>query len=399
MFFSVKTATYYQFLKGSYFDAIFDLIAGWPSSSSLTRLSIIQDPLPPPPAGRSAFAQPIVFFSLTPLTTLSLSPATQNITHLRLRIPSRQPVRFIISSKPEDLHTGKYPFPNTTVLDISTCALRNYSDLESLLNFVGGGHLRHLLLDHTGLCDGVARNWEMLGRTCALAGVKRSRDYEKTLKTLRHAITADTDNLEGTEERLANIAQDRRVRPGRRGMATATISLRGERPIVPAASTSLPHPGSSEKAAKIRICPSPPRLLSLCISLPGQQHVAEEVRIREASARTDFIRGWSEGVGQLRSIWTRLRQSQSKGVKVCRFHVGGQNEGSEDIPMHTGLVEMRGSHNDKLWEELDTLQPPVLCFAGPRGEGFLDGHLEDDWSGHPNGCGHRISWDVWNDNL
>lgn len=374
------------------------MISSWPSSSSLTRLSIIQDPFPRSSleAYSTTFAQPIVFFSLNPLIKLSLSPASQKITHIRLRVPSRQLAPYIAST-PVDIH--RCPFPNVTLLDMSTSSVHTFNELESLLNFAGGGQLQHLMLDgtdHTAL-NGITRDWEMLGRTCALAGVKHSRNVEKNLKSWRQAeATAGNDNQDHTDDRLPGNAQDRRPRPGRRGMATATISLR-DRPTVSANSTPLPTPlpGSSHKATKIRVCPSPPHLLSLCMSLPSSLEQHDDIGNQEIHARANFARGWSEGVGQLRSIWTRLQQSQSNGVKILRFDVGGKNELSNRNRIHTGLIEVNGPHDDNWWEELDTIEPPILCFSGSRGEGYVG----NDWSGHPKGCGHQISWDIWSDNL
>ncbi|KAF8495086.1 hypothetical protein JB92DRAFT_2796477 [Gautieria morchelliformis] len=394
----VDTATYYQFLKGSYFDTILDLISSWSSDSSLTRLSIVQDPLPRLPEGtHNTFAQPIVFFSLHSLMDVSLAPATQKVTHVRIRVPSRQIVPFLGWRLPDKL---SYPFPNANFLDISTSSVRDIKELEPLLNLVGSGRLRHLLLDNTGICDGSAGDWELLGRTCVLAGVKPSRDREKDLKSwMQTNAVAGNDNQDDIDNRLPGNAQDRPSRRGRKGLATATISLRDrDSAPSPIASASIPppHAYSPQKPTKIRIRPSPPRLLSLCVklSLPSGQHSAEIVRTHEANALSDFSRGWSEGLEQLRSIWNRLRQSQSNGIKVFLFDIDGQNavQGTNDL-FH-GLVEMSGSNNE-LWDELDTLEPPVLCFSGPRGEDYSG----NEWSGHPDGCGHRISEDIWNDSL
>ena len=391
----MKKASYYQFLKGSYFDSTFDLISNWPSTS-LTRLSIVQDPLPQPQEGtHKPFAQPIVFFSLTPLTRLSLSPATEKVTHIRLRVPSRHLVRFI-APQSLDILEYRYPFPNATFMDLSTSSIQSFDDLELLLNFVGGGRLRHLILDNTGLCGGSARDWERLGRTCALAGVKHSREHEKALKFWTQDGTMSA-NQNGINPGPPGNAQDRPSRRGRRGLATATISLR-DRPTPPIVSTHLPpqHPVTPHKPTKIRICPSPPRLLTLCISLPLSpgDNSAEDIKTLEGNALSDFARGWSDGIRQLRSIWTRLKQSQSNGVRVFRFDVEGKNRSREDITLLDGLVQIYGSNNDEFWEELDTLELPVLCFSGPR-----EYSVGNEWPGHPNKCGHRISDDVWGDYL
>ncbi|KAF8580813.1 hypothetical protein K439DRAFT_1355890 [Ramaria rubella] len=397
----VQTATYYQFLKGSYFDPTLELISMWPSTCSLSRVSIIQDPLPPPPSGTQikAFAQPIVFFSLTPLTTLSISPATQKVTHVRLRIPSRQLVRFIAPASPP----GKvqYPFPNAALLDLSTSYIRETSDVEALLNYVGGGRLRHLILDNTGLCDN--GEWEVLGKACALAGVKHSREREKALKAWAQTEAMTNNNQDELDGSAPGHVDGRRPRRGRRGLATATISLR-DRPIdtTPTIPMFLPASESSRQATKIRIMPPPPRLQSLCTNLPrllGQPIGQENIGAQVAEARASFENGWSKGLSQLQSMWTRLRQSRTNGVRVFRLDVDGQNELDEDVGKFAGLVEMEEPGRDKAWEGFDaTIQPPVLCFSGARGEDW-EVSLENNWTTHPEGCGHRISWEVWDDNL
>ncbi|KAF8510004.1 hypothetical protein BU17DRAFT_77768 [Hysterangium stoloniferum] len=390
----VQTATYYQFLKGSYFDSMLAVLSDWPEGS-LSHLSIIQDPLRPL-EGKDVkkFAQPIVFFSLDPLTTLSKCPAMHGVTHVRIRVPFRQLARYVASSSP----SGKveYPFPRAEMLDLSTSVLRDLADLEAVLNNLGRGSLQHLLLDNTGLCDGSSGEWEALGRTCALAGVKRAREREKLLKAWSEPPRPDGDGANGA---IPPHVQGVRPRRGRRGLASATISLR-ERP-----DGALPNPPgppagqgvSMLKAAKIRIVPSPPQLKSLCATMPRPLGPAPEDQSQhEADARFEFAKGWMEGFGQIRSIWTRLQQSQSNGVRVFRF--GRNNEEiSEEEGVLAGLIEVALPRQDSFWDELVSVETPVLCFAGAREEELIGSVY--DWTNHVEGCGHRIAWDAWEDNL
>ena len=395
----MQEATYYRFLKGSYFDSTLESISRWPANSSFTRLSIIQDPLPPLPGNTKSFAQPIVFFSSRPLTILSLSPSTQLVTHIRLRVPSRQLSIFIATLRPPGSATH---FPSLTYLDLSTSSINGSGELEGVINRVGDGRLKHIVLDNTGLCKGNDGEWGQLGRTCALAGVKRMREREKALKAWTEAeAEAQKHSQVNANVNGPAIAQERRPRRGRRGLSTATISLRdfpAQGPSGFPIALDTQQTARPSSAAKIRVIPPPPCLLSLSTSLSTIDHPlsAELVAPHEARARSDFAKGWFEGANQLRDIWERLRQSQSNGVRVVRFCPEHNIEAADDTGMAAGLVDMGKSGIDQYWDELRDIRPPVLCFAGPRGEDWTGA---DEWPGHPDGCGHRIAWAVWQDNL
>ncbi|CAG7853736.1 SubName: Full=Uncharacterized protein {ECO:0000313/EMBL:CCA69983.1} [Serendipita indica DSM 11827] len=84
----VQEATYYQFLRGAYFDSLLTHIASWPAESQLCSLSIIQT-MPPQIDAPQRFAQPIVFHSLTTLSTLVHAPSLRNLQILTIRVPGR----------------------------------------------------------------------------------------------------------------------------------------------------------------------------------------------------------------------------------------------------------------------------------------------------------------------
>jgi hypothetical protein len=116
----------------------------------------------------------------------------------------------------------------------------------------------------------------------------------------------------------------------------------------------------------------------------------------EANARSDFAKGWLEALGQIQSIWTRLRQSQLNGVRIFRF-THSREEESEHEGILAGLVEVKLPGQDLFWDKLMSVETPVLCFAGARGEEWAGS--VDDWTNHVDGCGHQVAWNAWGDNL
>ncbi|KIO17342.1 hypothetical protein M407DRAFT_32977 [Tulasnella calospora MUT 4182] len=141
-----RQATYYQFLAGAYFDSFLDALSSWPEIPSLTTILIIQDPLPlfdpaedaPAHALRPSmsFAQPIVFFSLDPITTLAKSPIALHVKHLRFRVPLRTIWNKICEPN---------AFPSVEILDLSTSPVHPEQAAIALLN--GFPRLRHLIVD------------------------------------------------------------------------------------------------------------------------------------------------------------------------------------------------------------------------------------------------------------
>ena len=255
--------------------------------------------------------------------------------------------------------------------------------METLL--VRFTNLRHLILDGCSLrrFDAPDGEWSAMGKICSLAGVKRAKEREKRLKGW----------LEGNAIRSAPITHKqpiadetgligrgtRRLRRGRRGLATATISLReppGKDGDISTPNSSLPI---NIPVSKIRILPPSPSLASLAIMASSQ--ISSD---RHANIRADFEKGWVEGLAQLAAIRSRLRHSWQNGTRVVRF----SEESSISEEGLNGLVEVEGDEAGFDSMSGEDVRTPVLCLAGP---GRNDGHLE--------GCGHEVGWDLWKDDL
>ncbi|CCL98099.1 uncharacterized protein FIBRA_00093 [Fibroporia radiculosa] len=385
----VQTATYYQFLKGAYFDSTLTAFSRWPADN-LPTLSIVQDPLDPSIAPNK-FAQPLVFFRLDPLSQLARSPFVENLVNFRLRIPARQGARF--------LYAFPRSLPKLQSLDMSTSKVAE-NDVESML--ARFGNLKTLVLDGCFLvsqrADGqdaqdAFSHWVTLGKIMSLAGVKYAREREKKLKewlevnhaqaTLAALRLADgTDSLPEPEPEPAR----RRARRGRRGVSTATISLRNSPPrpsaALPAISSSSALSSKTPAVPRVRIFPAIATIRSIATTAPAFVGVEKHAEIR-----AEFERGWEAGIAQISTIYGRLRQSWRNGIRVVKtdddFNADG--EGSE-----VGFNGLKDVVEEDFDVDVDgeVGKCPSLCLAGP-------GRSEN----HVDGCGHQVGWEVFQDEL
>ena len=402
---SVQRATYYQFLAGAYFDTTLLTLSRWPACD-LPALSIVQDPLDPTLAPAN-FAQPLVFFRLDPLSALARSPFAEDLRHFRLRIPARQAARF--------LYALPNALPRVELLDMSTCNVLE-SDVEGMLGrFV---RLRALILDGCYIvsqravaADGQGPeeafgHWAALGKMMALSGAKYARDREKRLKLFLEALRARALALEEDAQQREHAA--RRPKRGRRGLATATISLRDSPPKNSVALPKLPAGATSSSippAQRVRILPALPALRTLATTPPSS--VGPD---KHDTIRAEFARGWNEGIAQLCAIRGRLRTSWGNGVRVVRidpeYEIDEEDGDGEDglaglmdvDDERAFLVTSKATGGDDEGREntvdearmlgIEDGTCPSLCLAGP---GRKEGHIE--------GCGHQLGWEVWHDEL
>lgn len=237
--------------------------------------------------------------------------------------------------------------------------------------------LRHLVLD--GCCmkrlDVADGEWVALGKNCALAGVRRAKEREKKLKAWLQADVARSAPFDGEQTLSHGQEGPRRPRRGRRGLATATISLRESSTRNSSVPTNIPS-----TATKIRILPPSPSLASLAITTSSQIPIE-----RHGDIRADFERGWTEGLAQLTATRNRLRQSLQNGIKVVLF----SDEADESEEGLNGLVDIESADEHSFGGAgKEHGRAPLLCLAGP---GRKVGHVE--------GCGHAIGWNVWKDDL
>ncbi|KAK0208958.1 hypothetical protein DFS33DRAFT_1306571 [Desarmillaria ectypa] len=369
----VQKATYLQFLKGSYFDSTLLAIAYWPHPT-LRSLSIVQDPpdlIQVQVAPGQSFAQPIVFFRLDhTFSSLLLCP---HISALRFRLPSRALVRAVTNNLPRT-------YSHIRVLDLSTTSTYD-ADIDTIVTKFS--KLEHLILDgcsalHDALGGppleghGVREEWYGLGKRCALGGARRAKEREKMVKQWLET------NREH-EQAAATESTTKKPKKGRKGLATATISLRSASP----SPSQVPGPSRLSPSVilpqKVRIVPSAPTLKSLSIALPNTP-----VNLHD-DILSAFDRGWKDGLAQLANTRRRIlhawmqRNTSTKDdktdTKVAKFdddedEWDGLN-GLEDVELDDLEVE------DRFVEECGV---PVLCLLGPDSE-----------DSHHTGCGHQMS--------
>ena len=382
-------------------------LSRWPSASHFKQLSIVQDPIPTrlsrtpinapltspnsAPGPSTSFAQPIVFFSINPISTLARSMAVQHIEHLRFRVPSR-PI------------AGKFcvpgAFPSVTFLDLST-SIVNEDHVKAIL-----GHfprLRHLVVDSSGLCgNGQDREgWRGLGKSCAAFGIKRAREREREVKVWEERMLqslsedAESISLQATSEGPAVVDPTPQLevsRRARRPLAASkpTFSIREAKT---GGNSSSPHGGAPEPsrakpplpASNIRIMPSPSRLCSLSTaSRPGSTQPTQE-SIDKWQA--EFAEGWNEGIMRMQDVWSRLRlYARNSTVTLLRFDDHNHAQAASDDGMG-GLVPFFDSGQDEmLWDGWDT--PPTLCFG-------LESEDSTVVVPHVKDCGHAIGWQTF----
>ena len=245
--------------------------------------------------------------------------------------------------------------------------------------------LQHLILDGCLIMRGDLREgeWNALGRRCALVGVRRAKEREKVLKTWLESSTTVEGSDAAPGGRDPN--PDRKVKGGRKGLATATISLR--KPDANPSPLSRPllskrQVGQSKKGySRIRVLPPISRLVSLSIAL-SPTHSPDKYPI----IRAEFEEGWAEGVAVLAMTRSRLRTSARNGVRVMKFAKSVMAD--EELEYEEGLdgledVDMSGEE-----DRLSSQDPPILCFAGPARAGM-----------HEDNCGHSVGWAVMGDEM
>lgn len=196
-----------------------------------------------------------------------------------------------------------------------------------------------------------------------MVGVKRMRDREKELKEHLERETWAALSLGDAETPIQ--ATVKKTKKGRKGLATATISIRGaneDRGSYASGRPKVPIPA-------IRIIPPLPSLrsLSMYTTLPARQFLI----------RQEFEEGWVEGFSLVLARIKQIRDSYRNGVRVVEFVEEGPIFGE-------GFSGLKDVGSEERFASLaDTRHEiPVLCLWSSCDE-------------HTPGCGHALSKNTW----
>ncbi|GAA5928010.1 uncharacterized protein JCM15063_006057 [Sporobolomyces koalae] len=240
--------SYFVFLKGTYFDSIVHNLAQLTRETAprLARLEFIQDLSPnhgskkkketpafglhelrtelddlememelridasrQPPAsgkftrktsqeqGKMDFAQPIVFFRLDCLASLSVSPVGRHLTSLTLRLPRRN----LLPALTLETSPANPPFASLTQLDLSTSHILDDARFPTLLRLYP--RLESLVIDRcTGLVseDAIDENTAIqtlrwLGKCCGGVGFARAEEVTRSWRRIVKERPTDAPNL------------------------------------------------------------------------------------------------------------------------------------------------------------------------------------------------------------
>jgi len=379
--------------QGTYFDSTLQTLSRW-TENRVPILSIVQDPISPSSleaVTRPAFAQPLVFHQLDSgmAQLLQSQMLVDSLTAFRLRIPSRPVFRSLCLPAAAQMHITepRHRMPAIEILDLSTCGV-----LEGEVDMIIAqfNSLKHIILDDCPILRGEVHEgeWVSMGKRLALAGVRRAKEREKTIK-----VSLESLALPPTREGDSIAHRSSR---GRRLPSTSGASVRDH---TLGHSASILHSREPPRARfpKTRLLPPLPTLKTICVTVSPQ--ISTDTH---SSIRTEFEAGWSEGVAVLAVTRARLRESARHGVQIVRFAEPGseayysedrsENEDGEgprlmDLPMMQGLEKVSKHDIDAFAVPASTdLAAPVLCFAGPS-----------DVIEHQPGCGHSVAQTIWRD--
>ena len=295
------------------------------------------------------FAQPIVFFDIKCISAFGASPVAAHLTHLRLRVPSRDLALVLVSTQ-----GGRSLFPSLRYLDISTTNVRIDAVFSALLRSYA--RLEHLVLDRVNLFGFMAKDkgpelCKELGDKIVSAGLVRGKERERQIaawelrERIRLAESAgasrssrarDTDDGNHDEEEDSSDGdsespernsapqvdpeeEDRqrrlaiaRSRRGHRSAGHSTFSLRTRAPrSVIASSVISTHVPVPPPDALYLVLPPLPTVKTLCIG--GEAHSLSVSRVREWEE--EFHHGWRDGLGKIMGWANHVSEKYERAVR------------------------------------------------------------------------------------
>ncbi|KAK8861692.1 hypothetical protein IAR55_002515 [Kwoniella newhampshirensis] len=316
------------------------------------------------------FAQPIVFFDIQCLAKFGASPVAEHLTHLRMRVPSRDLARVLISPP----RVSDVLFPSLRYLDISTTNVRIDTTLSTLLRTYT--RLEHLVLDRVNLFGFNAREkgpelchdlggllvsaslakgkererqvaaWEQEGRTRLAEAEAAQRRAQSHAARQNGGDDDDEDRETAAEiaererrEELQRNIEIARSRRGHRSAAQANFTLR-DRPAR-RTGTGLSSALAGMSVPSVFVPPPdklylvlPPLPTIKSISIGGEAHTLSSAKVAEWEE--EFHAGWREGLGKVLGWATHIadkyerakRKAEEWGVQEMKGGAGNSSSSS-----------------------------------------------------------------------
>ncbi|TXT07510.1 hypothetical protein VHUM_03230 [Vanrija humicola] len=279
------------------------------------------------------FAQPIVFFDIKCMARFGAAPVAKHLTHLRLRVPSRDLALVLVSPPP-----NTRLFPSLRYLDLSTSNVRLDAVFVTLLRQYE--RLEHLVLDRVNLFAFSARErgndmCKELGQACVGAGLARGKERERLIAAwdtaqrtrvaqqeiaLRQAAarraSADESDAEAMREEMQRqiaLSRSRRNRPAPAAHSTFSLRDRPSRRGAAAAST-----GPAVSAADLPpqdkayfVLPPLPTMKTICIG--GEAPLISTFKV--SHWEDEFHSGWRDGLAKLHGWAVHIADKYERAVK------------------------------------------------------------------------------------
>lgn len=341
------------------------------------------------------FAQPIVFFDIKCMARFGAAPVAKHLTHLRLRVPSRDLALVLVSPPP-----NTRLFPSLRYLDLSTSNVRLDAVFATLLRQYE--RLEHVVLDRVNLFAFSARErgndmCKELGQLCVGAGLARGKERERLIAAwdtaqrtrvaqqeiaLRQAAArrasagesdADEDDdvreerralreAEAAREEMQRqiaLSRSRRNRPA--SAAQSTFSLRDRPSRRGAASATGPAVSAADLPPQDRayfVLPPLPTMKTICIG--GEAPLISTFKV--SHWEDEFHIGWRDGLAKLHGWAVHIADKYERAVKKA-------NEFKEAEVKAPSAPKGNGKGKGKAAAPVNKVRPPtdirLFRFARP----------------------------------
>ncbi|EAL17808.1 hypothetical protein CNBL0700 [Cryptococcus deneoformans B-3501A] len=297
------------------------------------------------------FAQPIVFFDIQCLANFGAAAVAANLTHLRLRVPSRDLARVLIMPPPRGSYNQAL-FPELRYLDISTTNVRLDTTLSALLKQYS--KLEHLVLDRVNLFGFTAREKGLelcndLGMVIVNAGLTRSKEKERQIAAWEVAERVRMAEATAEAARQVEVGQreqdehqgdreteeDRRAREAQEEIQRNLELMRSRRTSASTASSSANNLPLPPQDKLYMVLPPLPTLKTICIG--GEAHTLPANKV--AQWEDQFHAGWMEGLERILGWATHLADKYDRGKRKAEEWVvkeRGKNGSGSNSTTGTG---------------------------------------------------------------